>query len=300
MASPISTVEHFYYGQLVTGGKLGGDPRLLASSPGVRPEQVVEAMQQARLPAPPETSSSAVGLLRGASTPFFLVQSARTTTNHAVRHFILIPPDALRVLAGNLKALLTFVQPVMPLFEMTGQRLPPLPLPQMGMPAPAAQEAAMLDLMTFTRDRLNVIEQLLAAIVQGAPLLIARAPAELPRRITFLEGLLALLPPPARYGITFATHTEPASKLQAQIHFVPELPPDAPADAVLYTWGEGTVGGARPHDNYSSFITSQLRLDTGLRRSANACAHAGRGLAHPPWRHARRCAGLCVVPDVGG
>jgi hypothetical protein len=237
---------------------------LLAASPGVRPEQVVEAMQQARLPAPPETSLSAFGLLRGAGASFFLVQSTRTTSEHAIRHFILVPPDALRALAGNLKALLSFVQPVMPLFEMTGQRLPPLPMPQMGMPAPAAQEAAMLDLMTFTRDRLNVIERLLAAVVQGAPLFIERAPAELPRRIALLEGLLALLPPPARYGITFASHSEPSSKLQAQIRFVPELPADAPADALLYTWGESNTRGAHPHDPYSAFITSQLRLDTGL------------------------------------
>ncbi|HYO88612.1 MAG TPA: hypothetical protein VER79_08175 [Candidatus Limnocylindrales bacterium] len=264
MSTPIHTLEHFYYGQLVAGGRLSGEPRLLASSPGVRAEQVVEALQVARLPAPAEPPIGAFGLLRGAPTPFFIVQSARTAGDHPARHVILIPPDVLRALGGNLKALLSFVQPIMPLFEMTGQRLPPLSVPQAGLPAPAAQETAMLDLMTYTRDRLNVIEGLLAAIVQDAPLYVARAPAELNRRIGFIEGLLALLPPPARYGITFATHMEPDSKLDAQIRFVDELPAAPEEQAALYTWGEAQVGGAHPKDEYSGFITSQLRLDTGL------------------------------------
>lgn len=257
-------LEHFYYGQLVAGGRLSGEARLLASSPGVRAEQVVEALQVARLPAPDEPPVGAFALLRGAPTPFFIVQSARPTGESASRHVVIIPPDALRALGGNLKALMSFVQPIMPLFEITGQHLPPLSVPQAGLPAPAAQEAAMLDLMTFTRDRLNVIERLLAAIVQDAPLYVIGAPAELSPRIDFIEGLLALLPPPARYGITFATYAEPDSKLDAQIRFVDELPADMADNAALYQWRDSKLGGAQPEDEYSRFIISQLRLDTGL------------------------------------
>lgn len=264
VASPNFVIEHFYYGQLVTGGRLGGDPRLLASSPGVRPDQVVEALQAARLPAPPDGSGSAFGLMHGSSTPFFLVQAAKTAGPHAVRHVLIVPPDALRALAGNLKPLTAFVQPLMPLFEMTGQQLPALTISQANPSTPAAQESAMLDLMTFTRDRLNVIEQLLAAIVQGAPLIVVRAPSELPKRIAFIEGLLSLLPPPARYGITWASHAEPDSRLNAQIRFLAAQPTGAPPEAVLYPWGESNVAGARVNDEYSGFITSQLRLDTGL------------------------------------
>ena len=264
VASPNFSVEHFYYGQLVTGGRLIGDPRLLAASPGVRPEQVVEAMQTARLPAPPGDAASAFGLMHGSSTPFFLVQAAATAGQHAARHVLIVSPDALRALAGNLRTLMQFVQPVMPLFEMIGQQLPPLTITQPGPPAPAAQESAMLDLMTFTRDRLNVIERLLAAVVQGAPLCVARAPADLSKRMAFVEGLLALLPPPARYGITFASHAEPDNRLNAQIRFMAELPSDAPPEAVLYNWGDSKLAGAQVEDEYSGFIVSQLRLDTGL------------------------------------
>ena len=262
MASPVYTVEHFYYGQLVTSGRPAGDPRLLAASPGVRQDQVVEAMQIARLPALP--GPGAFALLHGSSTPFFLVQSVTTTGQHAMRHFIIPPTDTLRGLAGNLKALLGLLQPVMPLFEMTGQRLAPLTLPQVGAAAPALQESAMLDLMTFTRDRLDVIEKLLAAVVQGASIVIARAPADLNRRIALVEGLLALLPPPARYGITFASHAEPESKLNAQIRFVEDVPSTLSPDAVSYVWNDTKVTGAVVRDEYSSFIVSQLRLDTGL------------------------------------
>lgn len=264
VVNPLQTVEHFYYGQLVVAGKLAGDSRLLAQSPGVRPDQVVEAMQLARLPALAESSAGSLGLVHGSATPFFVVQAVRTNGEHEARHFIIVPPESLRALAGNLKALLTFVQPIMPLFEMTGQRLPPLALPPAGAAAAADQESAMLDLMTFTRDRLDVIEQLLAAIVQGMPLYVVRAPAELPRRIAVLEGLLALLPPPARYGITFATHWESANPLHAQVRFVAEAPAGAEQEAAIYVWGDSKVGGLRPDDGYSSFITSQLRLDTGI------------------------------------
>jgi hypothetical protein len=264
VSTPILTLEHFYYGQLVAGGRLSGEPRLLASSPGVRAEQVVEALQVARVPAPAVPAVGAFALVRGAATPFFIVQAAQTAGDQAARHVLIVPPDVLRALSGNLKALTSFVQPIMPLFEMTGQRLPPLPVPQAGLPAAAAQETAMLDLMTFTRDRLNVIERLLAAIVQDAPLLVAGAPTELRPRISFIEGLLALLPPPARYGITFATHATLDQPLTVQIRFVEALPDHAPAEAVLYQWGEAKLDGAQPKDEYSGFITSQLRLDTGL------------------------------------
>lgn len=121
----------------------------------------------------------------------------------------------------------------------------------------------MLNLMTITKDRFEAIESLLAAVIQGVPIYVRGAPADLPRRITLIEGLLSLLPPPARYGITFATHTTTDVPMDAQIRFVADDLP-APPDVLEYRWGDPKTTGRPAADDYARFIRSQLRLDTGL------------------------------------
>src|SRR5690606_40834425 len=64
----------------------------------------------------------------------------------------------------------------MPVFETAGERHEPVILPAVGPPGPKAQVDAMLALMSCTRDRSDVIEQLLAAVVRGLPLIVHNAP----------------------------------------------------------------------------------------------------------------------------
>jgi hypothetical protein len=248
--------EHFYHGQLLQGSTLQGEARLLASSPGIRSEHVAEALSAASIP--PDEGFGAWALVRGRSIPFLLVQS-----QPGVRHYILITVEALRALGGNLKALLTLVEPQIKTFTATGHSLPRLTLLNPGIPTPAAQEEAMLDLMTATRDRLDVLEALLAAIIHGVQISISGAPPELEKRVVFVEGLLALLPPPARFGVTFTTYTQPEMQIDAQVCFYNggDVPPQ---DTLLYHWGARAVTGIKVEDEYARFIRSQLRLDTGL------------------------------------
>jgi len=256
--APVEYVlEHFYYGQLNAQGEL----RLLAASPGVKTGHVSEAMHEARLPQLNGTPKGALALVRGKTIPFILVQAMPTSSSQALRHFVLLPVDVMRSLGGNLSALLTLVHDEAPPFGRTGRTLALLKL-EAEQAAPEAQEDAMLALMAATRDRLDVIEALLAAIIQSVPIVVQDAPADLVTRLQFIEGLLALLPPPARFGVTFATHSMTNNRLEAQIRFMGDEAP--PEGALVYHWQDARVTGKKVKDEYSRFIKSQLRLDTGL------------------------------------
>ncbi len=263
MLSPATyALEHFYYGQLFYQGKPQGELQLLASSPGVTPDHVAEALQEARIPPMPGVPSNTWALVRGRTIPFLMVQAQVGSRGQAMRHIILIPVDVLRSFGGNLQALSKLIDPQMPIYEMVGNTIPPLQLAQASAFDPVAQEAAMLGLMTATRDRLDVIESLLSALIQSVQIVIKNAPTDLDLRIEFIEGLLALLPPPARFGVTFATHSLPSTRLDAQIRFFSDDP--VPTNALIYLWDEARVEGTQVEDEYAHFILSQLRLDTGL------------------------------------
>jgi hypothetical protein len=248
--------EHFYHGQLFQGGRLQGDYRLLASSSGIKSDHVAQALLEA--PIPPLEGKGAWALVRGVNIPFLLVQS-----QPGMRHYIFITVDALRALGGNLKAMLAMVEPQIRTFETTGNSIPTIKMPNLGFPSTGAQENAMLDLMTATRDRPDVIEALLAAIIHGVQIVVQGAPPELEKRVAFVEGLLALLPPPARFGVTFTTNSTSDTQLDAQICFYgdDDVPPE---NTLSYQWGARSVGGKAVEDEYARFIKSQLRLDTGL------------------------------------
>jgi len=255
-------LEHFYYGQLFYSGKPHGELRLLASSPGVKPEHAAEAITEARLPPMNNILNGSWALLRGKTIPFMIAQAQVSANGQAMRHVILMPIDVLRALGGNLRVLGKLVEGQMPIYDQVGHTIPLLTLPLAGVPSLAAQESAMLALMTATKDRMDVIESLLAAIIQGVQIVILNAPLDAVQRVTFLEGLLTLLPPPARFGVTFATHTLPLTKVDAQIRFLHEG--NAPPNTLVFNWDTAALTGKKVEDEYSRFIKSQLRLDTSM------------------------------------
>src|SRR5690606_28300610 len=106
------------------------------------------------------------------------------------------------------------------------------------------------------------IEALLAAVLAGVQLIVQGAPPELDARLNLVKGLVALLPAPARFGVTFTTHSEPDTHVDAQIRY---LRGDAPApDRLVFDWAEAQISGRIAEDGYSRFIISQLRLDAEL------------------------------------
>lgn len=254
-------LEHFYYGQLFYQGRPQGELRLLASSPGVTPVQVEEALNASRIPPMPGVPNGSFALVRGKTLPFLLAQAQIGSKGQSMRHVILMTSEALRGLGGNLTAMSRLVEVQMPTYEQVGNTVPPLTL-RAAPPDRAGQEWALLALLTAVRDRMDSVEALLSALIQGVQIVVRGAPNELEQRISFIEGLLALLPPPARFGVTFATHTLPSTRVDAQVCFFTEEAP--PQNALVYDWENATIKGKRTPDEYSRYIKSQLRLDTQL------------------------------------
>ena len=255
-------LEHFYYGQLVRQGRAEGDLRPLAASAGVSATEMTEIVRAALLPPLQNTPLGAWGLVRGREQPFIFVQSQVNKAGGIMLHLVLVTADVLRALGGNMRVLMRLLDPEMPLYETAGARLSPVVLPDAGPPGPAAQVDAMLALMSCTRDRLDVVEQLLAAIVHGIPVVVCNAPANPVQRAALVEGLLVLLPQPARFGVTFAMHSLPTTRVDAQIRFLASG--DAPANALVFDWGAGRVNSKHVSNDYSRYIVSQFRLDPEL------------------------------------
>lgn len=262
MSSVSYSLEHFYHGQLVHHGKAVGEPRLLAKSPGVTDEQIESAIQHVPLPPLPGVPNGAWSVTRGRNIVPLMVQAEQGDAGQLMRHYIITPPEVLRALSGNLRAMQKLVQEHLPVYETLGDPLPPLELLDPGATTPDEQIDNILDLMTFTKNNMKTMSALLSAIVQGVQLVIMGAPAELARRVKFIEGLLALLPPSTRFGVTFATHTLTGTQIDVQLRFLDDegtLP-----GTLVYDWKTGKVSGQEVEDEYSSFIISQLRLDAEL------------------------------------
>jgi len=257
-------LEHFYYGQVVQAGKPTDDMRLLAASPGVNDKIVNYVVERVSIPPLIRSDNGAWALVRGRSkqVPFVLVQAQIGSMGQVIYHYIIAQPDVLKAAGGNLRALKALLLDDLPAFDTPNNKLQLLELTQ---PEPASideQIDDILELMTITRNKMPVIETLLAAIVQGVQLIIQGAPPDLNQRIQFIMGLLALLPPSARFGVTFTTHSLPTSHIDAQIRFYSDdVPPQA---TTIFNWSTGLVTGEKPQDDYSHFVISQLRLDAEL------------------------------------
>ncbi|MBZ0300035.1 MAG: hypothetical protein K8J31_09855 [Anaerolineae bacterium] len=263
MASASYQLEHFYYGRFVRQGQPEGDPRLLAYSAGIKQELAEELVTEAALPPLPGVPGGAWAIVRSSIVPFVMVQAAQQGAGgQSMWHYVTMQSDVLRALGGNLDVLKQLFEAEMPVYDRLGDRLPPLFLPQAGPPPAHEQIDHILELMTCTRNRTDVIELLLSAVVEGVQIVVLEAPAELESRLNFVKGLLALLPPPARFGVTFATHSESDTRLDAQIRFFSGDEP--PADTLLFHWPTARVSGRQVEDGYSHFMVSQLRLDAGL------------------------------------
>lgn len=273
-------LEHFYYGQLVHHGQPTGADRLLAYSAGMSTDLAALAVERAPVPPMPGLSAGTWAIIRTRERqlPFLMAQSQIGAAGERIAHYVVFPSDALRAIGGNLSALLPLAVDRLPVFEQLGDRLPPV---EVAAPPPltnARQIDDILDLMTAARNRFDAIESLLAAIVQGVQLAVIGAPVDLRQRVSFVEGLLALLPPSARFGVTFITHSEPGLDLNTQIRFYADgTPPAAIPNAVVFDWGAGTLGGESVSDDYSRFVTSLLRLDADMviRRTAALTGIAG-------------------------
>lgn len=237
---------------------------MLAMSSGVTPQIAQQAVERVTVPPLAQSPYGSWALVRGRhrSFPFLLVQTHVGRAGQTMSHYIFVSSDVLKAFGGNLKALMRLVQDAPPDISSSGGKLLPLELPQAEPASVEDQVDAILELMMVTKNRIPLIEPLLAAIVQGSQLIIRGAPFGLEERVLFIEGMLALLPPSARFGVTFTTHSLPSTQIDTQIRFLSDGQP--PEDTVVFDWTKAQTSGLSFEDDYSRFIISQLRLDAEL------------------------------------
>ncbi len=239
--------------------------QVLARTPGVRPEHVVECRRVSTLMPPPlaqrsTAMPSAFGIFRGETIDYVIAKVQAGAGASILAHYVLAPAPMMRQLGGNLHLLESFAYGIIPNEQRVD--LPLFALDGVASPNANIQIDDLLLLIGYCKNNLKTVGSLLAGLVQGMGLAILNAPASIRERLNFVQGLLTLLPAPARVAITFATVVTDPSNHAAQIKFLT-------ADTVLekhltFDWATGKLRNEAPDDPYAKFILSQLRLDTSL------------------------------------
>lgn len=263
--SQVFQLERFYIGTLVDNQqRTSTAPGVIARTPNITSAQAAACVRLAPLiPPPPHeitgTMPGALGLFRGESTNFILVKAQLNDAGYPQLLYILLPVTPLRWLGGNVLAFRPLAMMDMPSFALTKPNLLPFELRN---PTPANAEEQteyLLDLLMYCHDSVKTVGGILAALIQGWPIAIVNSPPDIDLRLRFVQGLLTLLPPPARIGITFATYVQDPLSAPVQIKFLNQ--PAVPLQHLVYDWQTGKILSAIPEDTYSRYIIAQFRLD---------------------------------------
>ncbi|MEP7287291.1 MAG: hypothetical protein ABI947_16165 [Chloroflexota bacterium] len=253
----------------VTVTENGAKPTLqvLARTPGVTPPQLAECWRLAQLLPPPanqrtDAMPGSLGLFRG-ETAEYIIAKAQTGPNGVPQfQYLLAPSAAIRALGGNLESFVGYAKEPIPQFATQRSDLPPFVLDNPEPPDTETQTNDILALITYCKNDLKVVGGLLAGVVQAMGIGIINAPLSLEDRVRFVQGLLTLLPIPARVAITFATSVIDPAQTNSQIKF---LASDMhPANHLMFDWAAGKLLNEPPDDVYAKFIMAQLRLDISL------------------------------------
>ncbi|MBI5959068.1 MAG: hypothetical protein HY866_10060, partial [Chloroflexi bacterium] len=261
-------LARLYYGHLVAGGnRISATPGVIARTADITPAQVTECLHLAKLapPSPQETNPDMPGslaLFRGETIDFILAKAQYTEAGIPQVLYLLMPVAPLRAMGGHVLALRSLALMEMPPFASVKTNLQPYEMRELASPSAEIQTDTLLDLLVYCHDSIKHVEGLLAALVTGWPLAIVNSPASLDLRLRFLQGLLCLLPLPARVGITFATHVADPASSQAQVKFTSQR--IVPPQHLVYDWGKGEMITPPPEHSYSHYMVAQLRLDPSL------------------------------------
>lgn len=255
----MEALHYFHYGQLVHHGTATGEMRVLAKSSGITDDFVNLVLETAKVPALAETVGISWGMLRTKrGQPLTFARAELGAADVITYQFIQINADEVRELAGNLSAIGKYLTAPLPTYAMLGDALKPITVNTVNL-STDDQVDSLLNLMSYARNNTRNIEPLVAAVVSGTPLIVINAPKDGDTRLGFVQGILMLLPSSTRLGVTFLMHTTPESDLKAQIMFMESAKDDG--TTVIYDWDSGKVSGKEIKNDYSRFITSQMRLD---------------------------------------
>lgn len=264
------SLEHFYFGHPTSDNASVSKATVLAASAGISSALAKQAVERVRIPPTPAKDGS-WALVRGKSRelPFLLVQTQQSANQTPISHYIVLSTDAIRAISGNILTFQRLIRTDFPTFD--GGKTTKIKQLDIFAPPPLStdhQVDMILELMTLTNNQIKVLEVLLSAIVQGVPIYITTPPTAQHERLSLIQGLVALLPTSARFGVTFALHSNEQTQVDVQIRFYDgTLSLD---NKVIYDWATKQIISDITPDEYSRFVISQLRLDTALVIEHNA------------------------------
>lgn len=261
MAAVRNTLEHFYISLSTSHRDVKDSLKVTARTAQVTQELIARLTD--RYPLSLAELPQSLTLLRdSAGGQFFAVHVMRTPEGKPLAHYIVIPSDTLRTMQGNLRVLVGMLDTTAPNLAGRMPELLPIALTNLSPITTEQQVEDMLTLLTIAGNRMDSIEQMLAAIVQGVRLVVQNAPADVAQRLKLVDGLLALLPPSVRFAVTFTTDSATHADVECQICFARE--PVSSPEVVRFDWASGQTFGVPLRDEYARFVISQLRLDTSL------------------------------------
>lgn len=262
------SLERLYFGLLAdSSAAKSAKPGFIAHTPNVTSLAAAECLRLGRLlpPGSDERTNEMPGafaLFRGEVTDYILAKAQYNDAGFPQILYILMPDTVIQWLAGNVWTFRSLAMMDMPSFAAPRRDLAPYELHSPSSASHEEQIEALVDLLWYCQDSFKTVEGILAALVQGWPIAIINSPASLEHRLWFVQGLLSLLPVPARAAITFATHVRDVRQVQAQIKFTSST--EYPPDHFIFDWAEGRLRTRPPKDTYSRYIVSQFRLDPEL------------------------------------
>lgn len=238
----------------------------LGATPGFRRELLNECMRAAYIAPPPprqgdfnQQMTATLGIFRGETTEYIIARAQRLPDGTPVAHFLPVSRQALLWMGGNVAALESFA--TQPITVAARGELSPFTF-EPHSPNADDQNEALLSLMRFCRSKTNIISGLLAALIQGQGVGVLNAPPSLRDRLALVQGLMMLLPLPARVAITFSTSVADPVQVRSQIKFFDTA--TFPPNYIIFDWANQRLIGEPPEHPYAKFIISQLRLDTSV------------------------------------
>lgn len=195
---------------------------LVAYSGNLSPEDSAPWRELVTLQPLPSTerTSPAVGIFNGPGKNFLL-----TIAFHESDRFMfestLIPRKLLQQAAGNVEPLIKQAIEAAPAAPLSAdQKLVPVEVPVL---LPWSTEERLQHLRASLREvdgGIDTVLRLLAAALSEPRLMIKGAPEDQNRRLALVQGLMALLPAPARADFTFATSVTHTDSPATQVIFV--------------------------------------------------------------------------------
>ncbi len=219
------TLNYIIYGQRPDSTESSDELGVLAMSESLTKEDAAIWRRLVTLsPMLPDSGQpiAAAGVFKGPEQDFILgrAQVLNGQLDRPLRQAILIPHDVFIQLTSSIRPLFDLLSdPGLPALSDNGLTAVPLPVP-VAPPSPLDERAQLLDRLAQLAggDQRDLL-RLLGAALSDDQLLIRGAPPDFEQRLALMQGLMMLLPTPARRLLTFTTNVLDFQAARARVVF---------------------------------------------------------------------------------